>query len=76
MDISNKLQAMQTSEINWTISCFYDSGFEWWLGDDFNTFTANGEERTFEAAARALIDAALKQYPESDFAKAHAAVGA
>ena len=69
MDIAKKLQAMQSSEINFAISCFYDSGFEWALGDEMNTFTANGEERTFEAAALALIDAAMKQYPDSVFAK-------
>jgi hypothetical protein len=57
------------SEINFELSCFWDGGFIWKLGDDANGYVAEGNGRTVEEAVTELADAALTHFPESDFAK-------
>jgi hypothetical protein len=51
------------------VRCFWDGGFTWKLGDDANGYVAVGDARTVEDALTQLTDAALKHFPESDFAK-------
>src|SRR5712671_1722328 len=51
MDI---LQMLYDSEINFELSCFWDAGFIWKLGDDANGYVAEGNTRTVEEATTAL----------------------
>lgn len=62
------MQRLHDSEINCSISCFFDSCWDWKLGDELNGWTAEGQERTFERAEVALAAAALKHFPQSAFA--------
>ena len=32
--MTEQLQALYDSEINWTLAAFYDGGFTWKLGDE------------------------------------------
>jgi hypothetical protein len=48
-----------------------DAGFTWKLGDFTNGFIAEGETMTLPEAIAQLREAALKHFPDSDFAKAH-----
>lgn len=66
-----ELQALYDSEINFSISTFWDGGFTWKLGDELNGFVAEGEARTFQAAVCELVKAALKHFPLSGFARFH-----
>jgi len=63
------VQALYDSEINFTISTFWDAGFRWKLGDESNGFVAEGEARTMKDAVAELVSAALREFPESTFAK-------
>jgi hypothetical protein len=65
----DELQALYDSEINFTISIFWDAGFRWKLGDDMNGFVAEGEARTMKDAVASLVSAAMREFPESVFAK-------
>jgi hypothetical protein len=65
MDI---LQMLYDSEINFELSCFWDGGFTWKLGDRMNGYSAEGHARTMVDVAEELKQAALKHYPESEFA--------
>jgi hypothetical protein len=62
------LQMLYDSEINFEISCFWDAGFMWKLGDSANGYLAEGNARIMEDAITQLADAALKNFPESEFA--------
>jgi len=55
------------SEINFEISCFWDAGFNWKLGDSANGYVAEGNAPSIEDAMTRLADAALKKFPESEF---------
>ena len=67
----DELQALYNSEINFEISCFYDGGFVWKLGDMQNGYKAHGNPPTLKEAVRELLEAAAVAYPNSDFAKRH-----
>lgn len=62
-------QRLYSSEINFTISTFWDGGFDWKLGDECNGFKEEGCTRTFDDAVVALRAAAIRQFPTSQFAK-------
>ena len=62
------LQDLYDSEINFAISTFWDAGFDWKLGDEVNGYKAEGQGRSFLEAANQLRDAAIKHFPESEFA--------
>lgn len=64
----DELQALYDSEINFTITTFWDAGFQWRLGDESNGFVAEGEARTMKEAVEELVAAARIKFPESDFA--------
>jgi hypothetical protein len=55
----DELQALYDSEINFTISTFWDVGFTWKLGDDMNGFVADGEAKTMQQAGAELVSAAI-----------------
>ncbi len=61
------LQALYDAEINFTISCFWDAGFEWKPGDITNGFTAEGGADNLGHAITELEKAAIEQYPEYEF---------
>lgn len=65
----DELQALYDSEINFSISTFWDCGFTWKLGDEMNGFDADGEARTLKEAVEQLVAAARLKYPDSVFAK-------
>ena len=60
---------MYDSEINFSLTTFWDAGFAWKLGDEMNGFKDEGEGKTIDAAASMLALAAIKHFPESAFAK-------
>ena len=64
----NRLQEIYDSEINFSISTFFDAGFEVKLGDETNGFKSHLFEDTFEEAVEALSDSVIEHYPDSDFA--------
>lgn len=64
------MQRLYDSEINCSISTFWDGGFMWKLGDEMNGFDADGEAETFSAAEMELAAAASAKYPNSAFARA------
>lgn len=65
------LQDLRDSEINFSITAFYDNGFNVKLGDDMNGFAASGIAERFEDAVEWLIVRAIEKYPESTFAKTY-----
>lgn len=64
------LQALYDSEINFSISTFWDGGFDVKLGEEINGFKAFGNCGSMADAERWLKEKAVELYPESDFAKA------
>ncbi len=65
----NTLQKIYDSEINFTISTFWDAGFYWSLGDSTNGVIDKGWGSTIEEATKQLSESVIKHYPESEFAK-------
>lgn len=65
----NVFQDLYDSEINFKISTFWDGGFDLWLGDDLNGYQAEGCVRTWDEVEKWFIDAAIKHYPDSVFAR-------
>jgi hypothetical protein len=65
----DELQALYDSEINFTISTFWDAGFRWKLGDDMKGFVAEGQTKTMEQAVAKLVAAALREFPDSIFGR-------
>ena len=63
------LQMLYDSEINFELSCFWNGGFIWKLGDSANGYPAGGHADSVSEAIARLRDAALTHFPQSDFAK-------
>jgi hypothetical protein len=61
-------QGLYESEINFTVSAFWDCGFRWSLGDPLNGFIAEGSAPTFEQAVSDLAQTAIERFPNSAFA--------
>ena len=61
-------QRLYNSEINFSISCFYDGGFDVKLGDSMNGFAAQTQVGTFEEALAWLDNEARTRYPSSLYA--------
>lgn len=64
------LQALHDSEINGRISWFYDGAIVWDIGDESNGWKETGNAKTLDAAVRGLAEAAVRRYPDSEFARA------
>jgi hypothetical protein len=62
-------QQLYDSEINFEVSCFWDADFDVRLGDAVNGFLAQDNVPTWDAVGEWLHHAALKFYPNSDYAK-------
>lgn len=63
------LQDLYSSEINFTISTFWDEGFDVSLGDRINGFVAESSFRRWGEVEPWLIAATIKHFPTSLFAK-------
>jgi hypothetical protein len=62
------LADLYPSEINATIRWFWDNGFELTLGDELNGIVAETTVRTIPAAAEWFVNAALQNFPTTQFA--------
>jgi hypothetical protein len=65
------LQGLYESEINFTVSAFWDCGFRWSVGDPLNGFVAEGSAQTFEWAVSDLAQATVEHFPNSAFAHSY-----
>lgn len=65
------MQDLYDSEINVTISVFWDGGFNVRLGDSVNGFKAEGVVLRWGEVEPWLKAAALEHFPESDFARVY-----
>lgn len=68
MDIEIVMKKLYNSEINCSISCFWDNGWDVKLGDDMNGFVAEGNFRILDEAADFLDREARKYFAESTYA--------
>jgi len=70
-DFAAVLRALYGSEINVSVSSFWDGGWGVRLGDDWNGFDADKEfpNDQLDDAAVWLIEQALVLYPDSVFAR-------
>jgi len=70
MDIGKVLSGLYASEIPGGIAWVPDGGFDWWVGSiEFENASARGGEETVEEAAQAMHAAALRLFPESEYAR-------
>lgn len=71
MNLLDVMQRLYKSEINFSISTFWDAGYTVRLGDDMNGFVADDGPYyyAFDEIAGALDRMARKHYPDSDYAK-------
>jgi hypothetical protein len=63
-------QQLYDSEINFSISCFWDSGFHVRLGDDVTGFVSETRVEMWDEIEPWLRAEAMLHDPESRFAKA------
>ena len=68
------LQALYDSEINFSVSCFWDSGFVVKLGDPVNGIAAEAVVRRWDEIETWLSRMTARHLPESDFAKSLTAI--
>jgi hypothetical protein len=73
MDLSTVLADLYESELNCSISSFWDNNWDVKLGDEMNGFVAEDNVRTPAEATEFLHKAALKHFPTSGYAKRHLA---
>ena len=69
MNLVNELKRIGRSEINWSISYFYDDCWQVRLGDDLNGFTWEVSFGSIERAVNKLIQEIIKQFPNSEYVK-------
>lgn len=62
-------QDLYHSEINFSVSTFWDGGFEVKLGDEMNGFKAEANFTRWGMVEPWLIGAAIEHFPESLFAR-------
>jgi hypothetical protein len=68
MDIGTVMQRLYDSEINCSISSFWDNHWDVKLGDEMNGFVAEGNFRTLAECAEFLDREARRHSPESVYA--------
>ena len=68
MELGSVIDALYASEINCSLSTFWDGGIEVKLGDEMNGFVAEKNVKTTAQAAAWLDSAAREHYPESTYA--------
>ena len=64
----NIIHELYGSEISCRISTFWDAGYDWYLGPETG-YVAMGSAQTLAEAVGELAEAALRCYPDSNFAK-------
>ena len=69
LKIIDELKRIGESEINFSISYFYDSTWIFKLGDDLNGFIYEESFPSIEEGVEYLIQEIVKQYPNSDYIK-------
>jgi len=69
--IEQILRDLYASEINASLSWFWDGGFDVALGDEMNGYGAQDTVSTLDEAAEWLRSNAVQLYPDSEFAKKH-----
>lgn len=62
--LMRKLLYLYSQEINFSISVFWDGGWDWELGDDQNGIDDKGNCDTLGDAIKELCDSAVKRYPK------------
>lgn len=62
-------QELYDSEINFSVSCFWDGGFTVKLGDTMNGWKAEADVKTWHEVNNWLRAEAIKAYPGSQFEK-------
>ena len=62
---------MYDSEINFSVSSFWDGGFDVKLGDALNGYVAGTTCATWGEVERWLAGEAYRNFPQSDFAKTY-----
>jgi hypothetical protein len=67
MDLGVVIDALYDSEINCSVSTFWDAGITVGLGDEMNGFVAEKECRTALEGAEFLDRVAREHYPESAY---------
>lgn len=67
MTVTDIPQRLYDSEINFSISCFWDGGFDVKLGDSMNGFDSETQVHTFAMALAWLDQEARKRYPDSEY---------
>ena len=68
MDIEIVMKRLYESEINCSISCFWDNGWDVKLGDEMNGFVAESNFRTLDECAYFLDLEARTHFPRSLYA--------
>ena len=68
MDIEIVMKKLYESEINCSISSFWDNGWAVKLGDEMNGFVAEGNFRTLTESATFLDQQARRYFAESVYA--------
>lgn len=68
MELGAIIDALYESEINCTISTFWDGGFIVRLGDQMSGFVAETQCQTSREAAKFLDREARHHYPQSSYA--------
>ena len=69
VSIIKELKRIGESEINFSISYFYDSTWIFKLGDDLNGFSYEESFTSIEDGMNHLIQEIIKQFPNSDYIK-------
>lgn len=67
--MANIFQRLYDSEINFTVSCFWDGGFVVMLGDRSNDYVAETSVQSWPQVEEWLRAAAVLHFPEYQFAK-------
>jgi hypothetical protein len=67
MDLGAVIEALYESEINCSVSTFWDAGIIAQLGDEMNGFVAQQECQTTSEAAEFLDRAAREKFPDSAY---------
>lgn len=65
MNAIQKLNALYAHEINFSLSTFWDAGFEWGLGDPMNGWKDEGTGKTLASAIEGIWLAARRHYPKA-----------
>lgn len=67
MSIINELKRIGKSEINFSISYFYDNQWIFKLGDDLNGYTYEASSSSIEKGMNELLYTIIKEYPNSEY---------